>query len=347
MERILSARLSFLVSVSLLGAVAAQPACADTAEAFYTGKQLIAAVPSSAGGSFDQYMRLMAEHLGNFLPGKPKIIVQNMPGGGGVKLMNYFANVAPKDGSYIGIPVHTTITFGLLNPSKVKFLGPDLHWIGSLAGIHDVIGVWHTSPVKSIADARKTAVPMGATGRGGNTYLDIVMANNLLGTRFKVISGYPGAAEINLAIERGELGGRASSWEGLAATQPEWLSEKKFVPIAQLGGTPIRGLDHVPNFVTLLSNPADRDVVDVLLIGLSMGRAIFTTPGVPAERVAALRTAFDKMVLDGAYLADAEKRRLTAHDPLPGKTLQAIIDKVYKTPPAVIDRAKKALTLAP
>jgi len=335
---------SLFLSAAVLAAAASHPAAADPAEEFYTGRQITAVVPSSAGGSFDQYMRLMADHLGKHLPGKPNIIVQNMPGGGGVKSLNYLYNVAPKDGAWLGIPIHTTITFGLLNPEKVKFLGPDFNWMGSMAGIHDVIGVWHTTGVKSVEDARRIVVPMGATGRGGNTFLDPVMANNLLGTRFKVISGYPGAAEINLAIERGELGGRASSWEGLAATQPQWISDKTFVPIVQLGGTKIPELPDVPNFKALLPNPDDAVVVDVLSVGLTLGRAVFTSPGVPADRVAALRKAFDAMTVDKDYLADAAKRHMTAHDPLPGAKLQEIVAATYRTPAKVLARAKDALT---
>ena len=337
-------RSSFVLSVSLLIAAVAAPVSAERPEEFYKGRQLTAVVPSSSGGSFDQYMRLMAEHLGRFIPGKPTIIVQNMPGGGGVKSLNYLYNAAPKDGSFFGMPIHTTLTFGLLNPEKVKFDGPGFNWIGSMAGINDVIGVWHTSSVKNVDDARKTVVPMGATGRGGNTFLDPVMANNLLGTRFKVITGYPGAAEINVAIERGELMGRASSWEGLSATQPDWISGRKFVSLIDIGPSKIAELEGVPRFADLLTDPGDKVVLELLSVGLTLGRALFTTPGVPPERVAVLRKAFDAMVVDGAYLADAKARAMTAHDPKPGAELQGIVAETYKAPKAVIARAKDALT---
>lgn len=343
MECALIRKLSFVLSVSALAAGVALPAAADSVEDFYAGKQLTAVVPSSAGGSFDSYLRLMADHLGKFIPGNPTIIVQNMPGGGGVKSLNYIYNVAPKDGTYFGMPIHTTLTFGLLNPEKVKFEGPKFNWIGSMAGIHDVIGVWHTSSVKNVEDARKTVVPMGATGRGGNTYLDIVMANNLLGTKFKVILGYPGAAEINVAIERGELAGRASSWEGLTAQQPDWFVGPKFIPIIQIGGDKIAELPNVPNFRDLIENEEDKAALDVLSVGLSLGRALFTTPGVPEERVAALRAAFDKMVVDKDYLADAKSRSMTAHDPKKGAVIQEIVAKAYAIPAKVVDRAKAAL----
>lgn len=337
-------KLSIALSVSILAATVALPAAAESVEEFYSGRQLTAVVPSSSGGSFDSYLRLMADHLGRFIPGNPKIIVQNMPGGGGVKSLNYLYAVAPKDGTYFGMPIHTTLTFGLLEPDKVRFEGPEFNWIGSMAGINDVIGVWHTSSVKSVEDARNTAVPMGATGRGGNTFVDPTIANNLLGTKFKVITGYPGANEINLAIERGELMGRASSWEGLVAQQPEWIQDKKFVSIIHIGSSRIPELAGVPNFSDLLADPDDKAVLDALTVGLTLGRALFTTPGVPADRVAALRKAFDEMVVDKDYLAEAARRGMTAHDPKPGADIQSIVAKTYKLSPAIIARAKDALT---
>tara|TARA_R110000868_G_scaffold46376_15_gene153327 strand:- start:6024 stop:7139 length:1116 start_codon:yes stop_codon:yes gene_type:complete len=332
------------IALALALATAAQPALSDSVEDFYSGRTVTAVIPSSSGGSFDAYMRLMADHLGKFIPGNPNIVPQNMPGGGGVKALNYVYNVAPKDGTYLGMPIHTTLTFGLLNPKRVKFEGPKFNWIGSMAGIHDIIGVWQTTGVKTVGDARTKVVNMGATGRGGNTFLDPVMANNLLGTKFKVIAGYPGASEINLAIERGELGGRASSWEGLISKKPDWFADKKFVTLVQIGPDKVPELGDVPSFKEVLQNPDDEVIVDVLSVGLTLGRALFTTPGTPPERVAALRAAFEKMVKDPAYLADAKKYRMSVHDPKPGAQIQDIVSKTYQLPKAVLAKAKEALT---
>ena len=329
---------------SLLALANFADAAADAVADFYKGKRVTFVVGYSPGGGYDTYTRLLANHYGKHIPGNPEIIVTNMPGGGSLKAANYTYNVAPKDGTYLGMPIHTTLTFGLLNPKRVKFDGPDFNWIGSMAGIHDVIGVWHKTGVTTIADAREKVVNMGATGRGGNTFLDPVMANNLLGTKFKVIAGYPGASEINLAIERGELGGRASSWEGLVSKKPDWFADKKFVTLVQIGPDKVPSLGNVPSFKEVLQNPDDEVVVDVLSVGLTLGRALFTTPGTPPERVAALRAAFEKMVKDPAYLADAKKYRMAVHDPKPGAQIQDIVAKTYQLPPAIIAKAKEALT---
>lgn len=330
----------------IIVSMAASPASAQSAEEFYKGNQLTYNLATSSGGSWALYGRVLAKHLQKHIPGNPNIVAQYMPGAGGVKAANYMFNAAPKTGTFMGTPLSTSLLYAAMNPDKVKFDAPRFEWIGSLARIQDVISVWHTVPIHSIEDARKREVTMGATGRGSNSFLDIAMANNLLGTRFKVVLGYKGGAALSNAMERGETEGRSNTWDGFYAAKPDWIEEKKVRHLVQIGPSklPIIG-DDVPLFSDLLTDPKDKAVADFLAVGLNVGRTIYMPPGTPRYIVDALRDAFDRTMKDPAYIADAKKRRMDTTTPKTGAQVAAIIEKTFSSPKDVLDRAREALTL--
>jgi tripartite-type tricarboxylate transporter receptor subunit TctC len=329
-----------------VAAIAVMPAKADPVADFFKGKQLTYNLATSSGGSWALYGRVLAPHLQKYIPGNPNIVAQYMPGAGGVKAANYMFNAAPKTGSFMGTPLSTSLLYAAMNPSKVKFDAPKFNWVGSLARIQDVISVWHTVPVKSIEDARKRVVTVGATGRGSNSFLDIAMANNLLGTKFKVVLGYKGGAALSHAMETGETEGRSNTWDGFYAAKPEWIAQKKIRHLVQIGPEklPIIG-DDVPLFSDLLTDAKDRQVADFLSVGLNVGRTIYMPPGTPKHIVDALRAAFDETMKDPDYIMAAKKRRMDTTTPKTGAQVAAIIEKTFASPKDVLDRARAALTL--
>jgi len=218
--------------------------------------------------------------------------------------------------------------------------------VGSMARIQDVISVWHTVPVKTIEDARKRVTVMGATGRGSNSFLDIAMANNLLGTKFKIVLGYKGGAALSNAMENGETEGRSNTWDGFAAAKPDWIRDKKIINLLQIGPSKLPAIgDDVPLFSDLVTDPKDKAVADFLAVGLNVGRTLYMPPGVPKLLVDALRKSFDATMKDPAYIADGKKRRMDTTTPKTGAEVAAIIDKAFSSPPDVLARARKALTL--
>src|SRR6201999_3451182 len=202
-------------------------------------------------------------------------------GGGGVAAGNYMYNVAPKDGTVIGTPRATPSVFVATNLKDVMYDPRNFSWIGSLAVVQDVISVWHTSPAKTLDEEKKIPLIMGATGKGSNSFQDIALANNLLGTKFKTVRGYIGGNDINIAIERGEVNGRATTWESWPGSHPDWLAEKKLIHLVQLGPKKYPEIgDDVPLFRDLVSGE-QKEIVDFVGLSLAMGRSVYAPPGIP------------------------------------------------------------------
>lgn len=333
--------LAALSIVSL--AVTMGSAAADPVEEFFSGKRLNVVVGISAGGTYDVYARLFADHAGKYIPGKPTIIVSNMPGGGGVKAMNYLANAAPRDGTVMcmpeqGIPVAKALT----GDPNLKFDLGEINWIGTVSGSHYVFGIWHTRPVKTIADARQHEVLMSSTGRNSTTTIYPMLANFALGTKFKPVIGYKGAGDMNLAIEQGETWGRGGTWESYSTMTGHWISEKKINFVLQIGLQKNPDLPGVPMLVDLVSDPEKKAIVEFLSVPTQVGRSIGAPPAVPAERVAALRKAFSLAMKDPALLAEAQKKKLRITGES-GEELQALMAKVEKTPSAMIAKIREAV----
>jgi len=312
---------------------------------FYRGKTIIYNLAVPDGASWGLYARTFIEHLRKHIPGNPTVVLQVMPGGGGVAAGNHIFNVAPKDGTVIGTPLSTAMVFAATDPKEVLYDPRKYSWIGSMAVVQDVITVWHTAPAKTLDDAKRIELIMGATGKGSNSFQDIALANNLLGTKFKPVRGYKGGAEINIAIERGEVHGRSTTWDSWPGSHPDWLRDKKLVHLVQLGPRKLPEIgDEVPLFRDLVSGE-ERQIVDFVGVSLAMGRAVYAPPGIPKDRLEALRAAFVATMKDPAYIAQARKLKLDADTWQTGEAVEQIVNEAFSVTPALIQKAKAAMDL--
>ena len=323
-------------------------ACGDTASAesvadFYKGRTVELLIGYTTGGGYDTYGRLVSRHLGDFIPGKPQIVVRNMPGGGGRVLMGHMMNVAPKDGTVIATADQSLPLAQAMRDPTIHFDSKALIWLGNPDADNNTVVTWHTTGVNSVEDARRKEVVVASTGPNTSSQIPYAM-NAALGTKFKVVTGYPGGNEMNLSMENGETGSRGSNpWSTWKATKPDWLRDKKITIIAQVGLTRARDLPDVPLLIDLATNEEDRAALRLLSAPATVGRPYFTTPGVAAERVSALRAAFTAMEKDPAFLEDAQKQGLDIN-PVSGDELQKIVTDIVDTPAKVADRLNAIIT---
>jgi tripartite-type tricarboxylate transporter receptor subunit TctC len=337
--------LSALLSVLLVGLVA--PAAAeDDVAAFYRGKQLRMIVGSAVGGGYDLFARIVARHIVHHIPGSPGIIVQNQPAAGGVVMTNQLYGQGPKDGTVIGVPINGLPTAPLLQ-SGTQFDPERLIWLGSTNREAYVAFVWHTVPVTSITELTSKEVVVGAT-TPGTTMVDFpLLVNDVLGFKFKVVRGYQGTPQINLAIERGEVEGMGGlGWASVKAQTPHWISERKIKVLAQYGLKRHSELADVPTMLELAKSDADRQAMTMLFARTEYGRPYFLPPNVPVDRVAALRRAFDATMKDPAFVAEAAKLQFDV-DPLTGEQVQALVAQLAATPREVVARVRAALEAPP
>lgn len=332
----------FAAGAAIMVLMAGAAAVADPVEDFYRGRTLTYIQASGAGGGFAAYSHLVERHLPRFIPGNPNVQIQFMPGAGGVKAANYVYNVAAKDGSVIGMPLNTVALYQVLRPKSVKYDAAKFTWLVGLVQLNSVILLWHTSPAKTLDEARKTELVIGATAKSADNYQQPVIANTLIGTKFKLVTGYDGSSGMNLAMERGETNGRMAFWESLVTTKADWLRDHKVIPLVQVGARPIKELPNVPRMIDLARSDSDKSVVRLLHISAALGRTLYAPPGVPAARAAALRKAADALVKDPAFLEDAAKRKVTI-EPTPADELQSLIVDALHTPPAIVERYKQAV----
>jgi tripartite-type tricarboxylate transporter receptor subunit TctC len=326
----------------LLGAGALSPAQAAD---FYKGKRIKFLVGSSAGGGYDTFARVLARHYGKHIAGNPGFVVQNMPGASSRKVANFLYNKAPKDGTTIAAVFSGIPTEPLVNPDKAHFDARKFTWIGSANKGTFVGFVWATSPVTTLEGLKSKQMIVGASG--GATYDYPALANELLGLNFKIISGYTGTKQIGLAMERGEVHGNAgTTWASIKTQHPGWLKEKKVKVFVQYGRDKHPELQDVPKMMDLAKNKADRQALNLMYVRQEYQRPYIAPPGLPADRVKMLRTAFNATMKDSAYLEDAKKRRLEIA-PLTGEQVEALIAEVYETPKAVVDRVRKILNQRP
>jgi len=314
----------------------------DDVAAFYKGKQLRMIVGSAAGGGYDLFARIVARHIVHHIPGHPSLIVQNQPAAGGVVMTNQLYGQGPKDGTVIGVPINGLPTAPLLQ-SGTQFDPTRLNWLGSTNREAYVAFVWHTVPVAGIAELTAKEVVVGAT-TPGTTMVDFpLLVNDVLGFKFKVVRGYAGTPQINLAIERGEVQGMGGlGWASVKAQTPHWISEKKIKVLAQYGFKRYPELADVPTMLELAKSDADRQAMTMLFARTEYGRPYFLPPDVPAERVAALRRAFDATMKDQAFIAEAAKLQFEV-DPLTGGQVQALVAQLAATPREVVVRVRTAL----
>jgi tripartite-type tricarboxylate transporter receptor subunit TctC len=311
---------------------------------FYKGKTVDLVISTGVGGGLDANARLVARHLANHIPGNPTIVPRNMPGAGHIRAANFVFSQAPKDGTVIATFVPVFVTAQVLDRSKsIQFDPAGFNWLASTSSSNATVYTWYLSGLRSVADATRRDVLMGATGAGSYTIIYPTVMNSVLGTRFKLVTGYQSTAEIGLAMERGEVEGRAgNNFNSLKAENPEWLASGKIVLLTQVGLERDRDYPDVPLLTDLAKSEEDRRVLQLFSADVVLGRPFVTAPGVPAERVALLRKAFDEMMMDPAYLEDAGKASLDV-TPVAGTKLQAIVADLVHTPADIVAKAKLAM----
>lgn len=314
------------------------------AEDFYKGKRMTLFVGYAPGGGYDTYARALARHLPAHIPGKPSIIVKNQPGAGSAKLGSYLFSKAPKDGREIGALGREIPTGTILKFKNVKFPAHELNWIGSLASGGTWCIAWHTAPIKTAEQMRETQFIVGGSTGSSPTVVTPVLLNNLLGTKIKVIAGYPGGAAMYLALERGEIQGRcAVSVSSINSSRPDWIRSKKIRFLLEISLAEKRTMPDVPRITELAKSGADRAKLEVLLARDQWTRPYAAPPGVPADRVKLLRTAFMKMA-NSAEFKQLMARQKVILDPMSGDEMTRRIQHLRQTPEAVVKAAIEDFT---
>ena len=328
------------VAVTLL---LAPPACADDVADFYKGKTLSLFVGYPPGGAYDVYGRLIGKHLGRHIPGQPQVIVRNKPGAASLNLVSELYNVLPRDGSVIGMFARSVAIDRLLGREGANFNPVELNWIGSANNEVSICAVWHGAGVRSIEDFLARPLIFAANAPGSESDVFPRILNKLVGTNFKVVPGYPGVNDLSLAMERGETEGRCGwTWSAVKAAKADWIAENKIYIALQFATGKHPELPDVPLVTELARSERERAALDLILSQLAMGRPFATPPGVPAERVAALRGAFARTIADAEFLAEAERLKLEIKL-VDGETLQGMVARMFRAPPDVIDAARQAI----
>jgi tripartite-type tricarboxylate transporter receptor subunit TctC len=308
---------------------------------FYKGRDITLYVGSGAGGAYDTYARLIARHYSRHIPGNPSVIVVDMPGASGRKMIGYLYNVAAKDGTAIGTAL-STLAFDPLMGEDSQFDAQKLTWIASANGETTTCIVWHASPIHTIEDVRSKVMTVGSSGPSSTDSIYANVLNYLFGMKFRVIAGYTSAPLMSMSIEHGELDGRCGlTWTSLQSVNRNWTTEHKVRILLQIAIEKNPVLAGVPFIFDLARTDEQRQILTLWAAPNKMGRPFFAPPGVPAARVAILRRAFDAMGKDPAFLADAARSGLGA-DGITGEEVEALVKQVYATPKAVVEKAALA-----
>jgi tripartite-type tricarboxylate transporter receptor subunit TctC len=333
-----------LLSLLCIWFASALPAPAEAADAYFKDKQIRLIVGSAPGGGYDAYGRLLAQYMKQHIPGNPTVIVQNMPGAGSLVAANYIYNVAPKDGTFIGAVNAMLATDPMVYPERVKFDPRQFRWLGSALRENHVGVVWHMTRVKSLDDVLKNELIVAGTGGATNFYPLFIDA--ILGAKIKMIPGYQGTKQGMLAMERGEVGGLTGiTWASVKATNGSWLRDDKIRVFAQFGMKKHPELPAVSWIYDYARNDDDRAAMDLAFSNSEFGRPFIAPPGVPDEVVEILRDGFEDTMRDPEFRADAEKRQLDL-EITRGSEIQSLIEKIYKTTPAVVERVRKIVQSA-
>jgi tripartite-type tricarboxylate transporter receptor subunit TctC len=324
---------SLAMAASSTPSATAQTAAADK----FKGKTFEVVVGYDTGGGYDIYGRALSRHIGKHLPGNPTVILKNMPGAQTRTAANYLYNIAPKDGTVIATVARGLPTDELLGSGGIRFESTKFNWIGSMNNEVSVGVAWHTSPIKTFEDTKNKEMIVGAIA---DSLLFAQVMNAVLGTKFKMITGYKSGAEIGLAMERGELEGRMGwSWSSILSMNPEWIRDGKVRNLVQFSTSKHADLPNVPLVTELATTDEDRALLELVFSRQVIGRPFIAPPGVDPETVQILRKAFDDTMKDPAFLAEMQKANLEVN-PIPGKDVQELINRLFKTPPAVLERAK-------
>lgn len=331
------ARAPVALTMAALLAIPDSPAFAQTVEAFYKSKKLTLIVASGAGGGYDAYARVLARHYPNHIPGKPTVVVQNMPGASGVSATGFIANSADRDGSVILSTSNNLTVQPLFDKNQLQYDPRKLSWIGSMGKLDSICLTWGTSPIKRLEQAREREVLASATGPTSNGVTVPSLLNYLAGTKFRPIVGYS-STEQRLALERGETEALCGlAYSTLLASNPDWFQNKRVNVLVQITRKPnpdLAGAAHIYDFAT---KDEDRRLLDLWTIPQEMGRPFGAPPGLPPDRLAALRRGFDATMTDPEFLAEAKKTALEI-DPITGEAMAKLIEDAYTTPPEIVAR---------
>lgn len=322
----------------VLLAVAPTMAAAQSTDEFFRTTPLSLYVGSGGGGGYDAIARLVARHMSRFLPGNPNFVIKNMPTAAGVASANFIYNAAPRDGSAILAAQNASLMLPLYGSSVAHYDPRKFEWIGSTDKQQAVCATWFTSPVKTLQDATRRDVPVAATGISAGPGIYPRILNALFGTRFKIISGYD-TGSMRLAMEKGEVEGICGlAWQTYKATSFDWIENHKLNVIVQMGLTRNAELPDVPLAVDLLKDPDDRKVLELIVVPQEFGRPFLAPPGVPADRMAAYREAFQATLKDPQFLADSARQHFSV-DPLDDRQIQALLAHAYSAPKTIRERA--------
>lgn len=310
---------------------------------FYAGKTLTFIVGTSPGGGYDQYTRLLAEYMPHHIPGQPKAIVENIANASGRGAADRVYTQAPKDGTVLAMCSSGIVLAEALDPEKVHYRSKDFGWIGTMTTMTDVLAVFKTTGVSNIEDAKKTPVILGANASTSALRMQPALVNALLGTKFKIVTGYSGGNNVNLAMDRGEVQGRTNQWNSWKTQRPQWIADGKLNYLLQFGPK-LPDLPGVPAFSDLVSDPSKKAMVELLEVLQWVGRSIYTTPGVPPTRLATLRRAFDATMKDPDFIARMESVKFE-HNSRSGEETQAYIEKVMSNSAVVAKELRKQVGL--
>lgn len=338
------AHISSLLAVALAAStLAAGSAAAQSVAEFYAGRSISLIISTGSGGGLDASARLVARHMGNHIPGKPAIVPRNMTGAGHLAATNHVYAQAPKDGTTIAAILPAFVGYQLIDGKGALYDAAKFPWLGSSDIDNQNLFVWHTAGVKTVDDVRRKEVLMGATGAGSYTALWPTLMNNLLGTKFKIVSGYKSTNEIHLALQRGEVQGRAgNSFSSLKSQNSDWLAENKIVMLVQIGTELDQEFSAVPLLSELATSEEHRRIITFLSGEVGMGKPFLTTPGVPADRLAALRAAFAATTRDPAYLDEALRLNIGVRAESHEK-VAAIANSILSTPADLVAKTRAAI----
>lgn len=319
------------------------PARADAGEDFYRSHTITLVVANAEGGIYSLFGQMFQRHFAGHTPGHPTVVVNHMTGAGGVRAANYVYNAAPRDGSVLALLSSGVATTPVLEPEKVKYDAAKLNWLGSWGESVNVLSVMSRSPALTIDDAKRKVDVIGALGKGSPTYQVPHMLNEILGTKFKIVLGYRGGGPVRLAMEKGEVDGFAGQLLGWLAAKPDWVREGKIVHLVQLASKPSPELKGVPVLTDLARNEEEKQIFRLASSGIT-AFTLTAPPGVPADRLAALEKAFDAMLHNPAFLADAKKRNYPI-DPVSAKEVREAVRLLTTIPKPVVAKARKAMGL--
>ncbi len=325
-----------VLALALLAASGVSSRAQSVAE-FYRGKTATMMIGVSAGGEYDLQARLIARHIGKYIPGNPTFIAQNMTGAGGIIMASHLYAIAPQDGTAVGVIQNGFPAMQAIGKRKVAFESARFHWIGSINSTVETMALWKTAGATNVEEARQKEIPIGSVGNANITYGFPMLMNEFAGTKFKMVIGYRGGNDINLAMERGEVGGRNNTWSSWKSTRSDWLKNKDIYILAYGGPTP-PDIGDVPSLESLAKTEEERMVMRLVLSGTNFGRPMVAPPGVPMDRVAAIRKAFLDMTKDPAFVKETETMKIDI-DPQRGEDMEKIIREIMAYPDNVKARA--------